>query len=227
MAYPSNFMTITLNGTLAEGNEIWSAGFHAYSLSGDVDYATWATWVDTFGEQVANRLASMYSDTRCMTPADAPLLSVKFSYLDTAGLYLGDSIEYPVTAPGSNSGGYLPQGALVTTLESDKFKDPGKYNRFYLPIAPGASQTAWKLSTFNQEQYAANIAEALQDINDIFDDVTSQGNFVLAVMSASGTGFQWPVARVKIGAIYDTQRRRRNNLPEQYKTVELFPEVTP
>lgn len=223
MAYPESFMSVTMNGTIASGNEIWSAGFHVINLSTEPDYNTWRTQVEGFAEEVADRLASMYSNAATLAPYDAPMTSVKFAYLGTDGKYKGEAIEVPVTARGANNTGYLPQGTLVTTLDSGKFKDPGKYNRFYLPILPGDLAGQWRLTSGQQTAYANNVKSALVDINDIIENAPGSPAWIVGVVSASGTGYASGVVAVRVGAIVDTQRRRRNKLPEAYEEVQLYP----
>ena len=220
MAYPKDFTSITMNGTLASGNEIWSAGLHVMHEEASVPSAQWRALWEPIADDVAAIMTDFYTDPRVMTPTDAPMTSVKIAHLGTDGKYIEEALEVATTAPGTRNENYLPQGTLVSTLVSLKFKDPGKYNRFYLPISPFQLGAGWRLSTGKQAEYAACVVEMVNALNALFSTSFLGDQVFVGVLSSAGAGHENLVNSVRIGAIVDTQRRRRNKLPEQY--VEDF-----
>lgn len=218
MAYPWDFTSITMNGTLAGGNEIFSAGFHVDSNANRVPAAEWRTAWEPIVDDIATRLEQLFSHGALRVPADAQLTSVKFAHIGTDGKYLEEAIEVPTNASGNLNSGYAPQVAMVSTLVANKFKDPGKYNRFYLPIATGGIGEGYRLSKGYTDAYAAQVADALADINGILATGLDPYFAMVAVVSSAGAGHTAPVVEVKVGGVYDTQRRRRNKLNEDYST---------
>lgn len=223
MTYPGDFTLVTMNGTIAGGNEIWSAGFHIAGQLEPVAPDAWRSYIDDIKDTVTARLGAMYANAALLAPYDAPMTHVKYAHLDELGKYLEEAVDDEVTARGSNNTGYLPQGTLVSTLSSGKFKDPGKYNRFYLPIAPANLAGNWCLSVGQQEAYADEVWAAIQDINTALAAEAPGNDMKVTVASGSALGSFLPVTSVRIGAIVDTQRRRRNQLPEAYVTRPSLP----
>lgn len=222
MAYLQPFTSVTMNGTTAGGNEIWSAGFHLDSEDAPVTGAEWVDLIDEVGFAIAELLGTMYESANLQTPADTFMTSVKFANIGIDGKYLQEAVEFPLSAQGSLNSGYAPQVALVTTLQSSKFKDPGKYNRFYLPIAMGGVGGTWRLAGGNQTAYLDTVADTMDAINAELTAATTNNTVRVSVVSSSGTGFSSPAIALRLGQILDTQRRRRNKLPEAYATQGLI-----
>ena len=223
MPYPFSFTSLTLNGTLADGNEIFSAGLHLASVVNMVPDAEWNSLYTPISESIATRCEAFFSAVATCVPTGASLTSIKLARIGTDGKYLGEPIEVPTTASGGVNSSYAPQNAIVNTLVSDKFKDPGKYNRFYLPFANRDPLEEYQLTSLHQNEYAAELADFVGDLNVILADGLTPYYEAVSVVSASGAGNFAPAVEVRIGRVIDTQRRRRNKLPESYVSVAVPP----
>lgn len=221
MAFRQSFTSLTMNGTLADGNEIFSAGFH---IDSSVNRVPEDEWADAFGA-VAGELAEACADYfglgTTQVPAGAILTDVKLAHIGTDGKYIEAPIVTPITRSGAYNTAYAPQNAIVNTLVSGEYRDPGKYNRFYLPFCLRTETTTWALSTSAQEAYASGLSNFIGEINDILVEGLAPYYAAVAVVSSAGTGYSSPVQFVRIGKVIDTQRRRRNKLNEDYVTLEV------
>lgn len=214
MAYAYPFIKFSWGGTLADGLEIWSCGLSMVidPLPGS-PFPQWDTFKSNFASYVS-AVETFITTADANVPTGVQLGWVKGALIDTDGTYMDEPVESPATASGTQSGGYLPQGALVYTLVSARWKDPGRYNRFYLPTAAPTGTTAWRLS----EIEAQDAADAGAAFIDSLNLIGGTGFPVVSVLSPAGSGWSYAVEEVRVGRIIDTQRRRRNAIAEDYHT---------
>lgn len=221
MTYARNYIKLTFGGTLAGGGDIWSCGF---SLGTDTDATIESITEDlpSVGGIIGTLIQSWFSNSGNHVPSDVKLVSVKAAAINTDGKQTTPAWEAEFLASGGTNFPYLPQGATVRTLVSSKFKDPGKYNRFYLPVAIDNTFETWKISNGVATSMATLTAQLIDDINTSLAEAGPFNNtYEVCVVSNKGTGYQYPVASVRVGNIVDTQRRRRNALTETYQSVNV------
>ncbi len=203
---------ITWSGTFgpeASPLEIWSFSLaHVQVLFPDGDLAAAATamraaWVSHIAFLQHNSVAL----TRCRV---AQVGADGLVPQSTDGTYLqGDSL-------GRNAGEqtgpeiYPLQTALCVSLNTARAGASGK-GRFYLPAPPSTLTAATYGYTAADTQLFATRAQAF--VNKVNLNLTSAPG---GVVVASSKGFLSPVTSVRVGNIPDTQRRRRNALPEVY-----------
>lgn len=221
MPYSQAFTSITMNGTLADSQEIWSAGFHADTTGIPMDYDTWLAYYTDIGEDLAERIAEFVNDEATRVPTGVTLADVKFARIGTDGKYVDAPLVVEQSATGLYNESYVPQNAMALTMFSDKYRDPGKYNRFYLPVTLGGGGGTYCLSPGAQAALLVQFSAFITDINDILATGPGPSPEVVSVVSATGTGFSNPVKGVRVGKIVDTQQRRRNKLPESYITQDI------
>lgn len=223
MPYPVTLTRLSFGGTMCGGNEIWSCSVHLGSGVGTP--TTEEEWFDFYlpkSSAIKDAVEAFIENTGSRVPADVVMNQVKLAHIGTDGKYLHEPIDMEASASGTTNTPYLPQGSLVNSLVSDKWKDPGKYNRFYLPtLAPNTSDL-WRLSVAEQTAATAALQGFLQDINDVLAADTPAFTQYVVVASNTGTGSLMPATKVRIGRIIDTQRRRRNDLVEQYYELPVF-----
>lgn len=214
MAYVHPHVKLSFGGTLADGLEIWSCGLALQFISSPGgELATFNSWQSDFPAYVT-AIEDFVSRADSKVPTGVQLTWVKAALIDTDGTYMTEPIEAPATASGGESGGYLPQGALVYTLVSSRWKDPGRYNRFYLPTAAPTGATGWRLLENEAEDAAASAKLFIETLNTI----STTTDTIVSVVSPVGTGWGLTVQEVRVGRLIDTQRRRRNAIQEDYKT---------
>lgn len=222
MAYAQPFLSVEMSGNLALGQEIWSCGFHI--ANNTTDYTTTqlaALATEAWAYLVRDAIVDFITNDSAIVPADVKLTEVKISVRDTTGATFGDPVIVTASAQGDHVGGYAPQNALVVTLQSLKPRAPGRYNRFYVPISASGLGDGPFLNGSQQESYANVVVAMIEEINSVTQTAFDDEDFAVSVVSPAQTGFQLPVAAVKIGKIIDTQQRRRNALTESYYTATV------
>lgn len=217
MTYTDPLIKLSFGGTMADGLEIWSCGLTMAWIQEPTNYPVgFQDWQQDFPAYVA-AIESFVSNPDSRVPSGVQLTWVKAALIDVDGSYMTAPIESPAVAVGGDSGGYIPQGALVYTLVSLKWKDPGRYNRFYLPTSVPTASTGWRLT----EAQADAAAAACGLFINALDTIGNNSSTTPVVASPVGTGTTIIISEVRVGRLIDTQRRRRNAIAEDYSTVPI------
>jgi hypothetical protein len=213
---------VTLSGQMLGGAEEWQTGFYMGSAEADAPVPTQA-----FADVVRDKWTTVFT-TAANGFSDAYTFNaVKAVRLAKDGRYDGTDIaqSFPAAAVVGGSFGSVmpPQLALVATLIGGSGKGLGGKGRMYLPgirfnvdgaghIAEGACQTL-----------ATNLAKFFNDINASFDAPGRAINVSRGHKAALGIGARnVKINGVRVGNVYDTQRRRRNALAETYKVATVL-----
>lgn len=223
MAFVRPYIRFTFGGTTAGANEIWSCGLALGHGAEGTDPLTWFANVTAKLPDLGLAVKHFMENTDSRIPANVTLVSVKIALIGTDGKYMTEAVEYPISSTGQINAAYSPQDAMVIGLVSDKFKDPGKNNRFYIPTVGPAGTNEWKLSTIEQSNLAESAADFISEIASVGLVGTSDEQFGVHVVSDAGTGHENVAYTVRVGAIVDTQRRRRNKLQENYVSKFVTP----
>lgn len=119
-----------------------------------------------------------------------------------------------------------PQSAVVISMRTDTPSASGR-GRIYWPALAAQLGATLRLTTPTTEQLAADAASYLKSVQDAMGAVNSGfppwSNLALAVRSKT-TKTTPHVRRLMVGDVIDTQRRRRDGLPENYAT-SAYPAV--
>lgn len=219
MAYPYDFIKFTFGGQLAGNNEIWTCGFHIGNSNTDVTAGQFLAFED---ELVAlSALVRAYIvDAAMRIPSGASVQWIKLALIGKDGKYVREPLEYilPSAGVGASTSGYVPQASTVVTLVSAKFKDPGKYNRFYLPAAAPNSTGAYRLTAAQIAAMSARSAEFLADVNDIAFAIDPQ---LSVEVVSQNVNMYYSAYAARVGDVLDTQRRRRNKIAENYSDSSI------
>lgn len=210
---------ITFSGTFgpeAAPVEIWSFNInHAQILDPPGDLAAAATQMRA--AWVAQIAALQHNTVKLTRVRVAQVNALGKVPINSQGAYLqGDSLG--INAGELTGSGFFPlQTALCVSLETTRAGASGK-GRFYLPAPP------YPLNEATFGFVAANVTtvstRARAFINLINSTLTPAAG---GVVVASSKGFVSDVVAVRVGSIPDTQRRRRNALPEAYVRTALAP----
>lgn len=236
VTYNEPFIKLTFGGQLAAGQDEWNCGINL-SISNDAILPITGTdaleafegYGDAIDEDVVSDFTNYIQHPDMDIPTGATLDYVKIALIGEDGFYMTEPrIWEIIDVTGGDSTGYVPQVSLVMTLQSDKFRDPGKYARFYLPTtAPVGSNTYRPRDT----QAKANITAALLYSLDKEVVTLARTQRVRPAAVTSSDKFEGnyrPIRFVKVGNVYDTQRRRRNKIGETYAVTEIVePEPVP
>ena len=219
MAYPYDFIKFTFGGQLAGNNEIWTCGFHIGNSDTDVTAGQFLAFEDDLAALGA-LVRAYITDTDMRIPSGASVQWIKLALIGKDGKYVREPLEYilPTAGSGGSTSGYVPQASTVVTLVSAKFKDPGKYNRFYLPAAAPNTPGAYRLTAGQIAAMSARSAEFLADVNAItfaIDPLLS-----IEVVSQN-VNMYYSAYAARVGDVLDTQRRRRNKIAENYSDSSI------
>jgi len=231
MAYSAVHWTIS--GTCFGGAEIWSTGFwtgnDASDLPGDqVDQAV----VD----QVAARWSTFFTSSNGNISSIYKTDAVKAAYFHTpldGGIQQFGTPTYhtfgtPISGGGIISGALPPQIAMCVSLNSGYRTGTAARGRMFLPGVNASldGSTGRIVSTYRNQ-----VATAMQTfINGVNTDTVpgDAGKMILVGRAANGILSLPPheaknayVTGLKIGDVYDTQRRRRNGFRENYYALAV------
>lgn len=236
VTYNEPFIKLTFGGQLAQGQDEWNCGINL-SISNDAILPITGTdaleafegYGDAINDDVVNDFTNYIEHADMDIPTGATLDYVKIALIGEDGFYMTEPrIWEIIDVTGSGIGGYVPQVSLVMTLQSDKFRDPGKYSRFYLPTNTPSGTAAYRPT---KTLAKANVTAALLYTLDkeVVTLARTQRVRPAAVTSSDKfDGNYRPIRFVKVGNVYDTQRRRRNKIGETYATTEIIsPEPAP
>lgn len=204
---------VELQGTLVSGAEKWSTGFSTAPPAGGavIDAAALATSAQTLFKaqwDAAFGFATVF-------PLSTAFTGARVQQLEADGTILA-SAEAVLAAPDAGSAELAlpPQCAVVLSLRTGL--SGARYRgRMYLP-GPGASgvTSVGRLQSSVQEALALRMHDFMSAWN------TAHSAMPVGVASGMG-GFVTTVTQLQVGNIVDTQRRRRDALPEGYVSIAL------
>lgn len=217
---------VTIHGKFGGGVEEWSTGFYMGNENADADLPTqqlvddiaaaWKSFFTGVGQNISGNWSTDY---------------VKIASMGTDGRSDAvDTVYHPFTesVTGSGQNLYPPQIALAATLVSSRPRGVGAKGRMYLPgISIGIDTTGH----VNAAGLAAVQAAFVTFLNACNASTATPNVVILAShgsINADGTpkiGGSAPINKavtgVRFGNVLDTQRRRRNQLPETYTAASL------
>jgi hypothetical protein len=212
-----NHKLLTIGGGLFGGGERWSIGIR-FANSFDGTTGIDQTEVDACQAPVRTWFAS----TSSFFPTFHSVDMIKLAPIGIDGRYPGslEAKEATISTPiqGGTTGGSLPgQISLVVSLTTPFSRGRAHIGRVYPPpLAPSVQISATGLvPSGNIVSYMGTFKTMLNGIRAI------PGLGAPAVMSKIGTGISIGISGLRVGQVYDTQRRRRSSLPEAYQTVLL------
>lgn len=232
--YNEPFMKLTFGGTQAEGQDIWTCGINLSIQNDELipivptnAVVAFENYIKDVDADIIDIFSNYIGNLQMDIPTAATLDYIKLAVIGTNGEYIVDAHTWePQEVTGAERSAYVPQVSLVMTLQSDKRVDPGKYGRFYLPTAiPSGSGNYRPGNTSHKAELTANLLASLnRRVGGGLADVRVRP---AAVTSASNfSGSYRPFTTVKVGNVFDTQRRRRNKIGETYEVVDV-PDVAP
>lgn len=232
--YREGFIKLTFGGQLAAGQDEWNCGINLTAQNdalipiGGVDLErAFDLYVEEMQDDIVTIFSAYVSDIIMGIPSGATLDYVKLALIGTDGKYVKEAAVFEVVdVTGGASNAYIPQVSLVMTLQSEKFRDPGKYNRFYLPtIVPTGSSGYRPATTQGKAERTADLLSVLTREMSPFNNAVR----VVPAAVSSSDKIDEPyreIKYVKVGNVFDTQRRRRNKIGETYDTA-IVPENVP
>ena len=216
-------MRFTAFGSCYTGQEEWSTGFYMGLADDDVDEVTQAA-ADVF----LTKWQAFFTNANVDISSGHKTVGVRVQKLNPE-----DGKVYPAynfyaypTVPfgGSDLGVPLPQISLVASLQARPDAGLAAKGRMFLPGITKNIGADGKIT-------APNVVDVLTPLALMFNELNDHADIPGRLINASGgraLGLlnDMPVNRyvqdVLIGTVYDTQRRRRNQLQETYSSSEIF-----
>ena len=223
MPYANAHVKVTIFGTSCEGAEEWSTGFRMGSEDeGSGNFGINSAWLDavlplwqTYFTGVGNGFHSSFK-----TVGIKAAIILPDGKTDLANV-LTKAYDTPISGQ-QGSAPYPPQVALVAQLAAASPVGLGSKGRMYLPgIALGIGNNG-KLGSVQTALHANGLRTFLDGCENA---ANSPGYVINASKGRPGVPFTPPVNRrvttIRVGSVYDTQRRRRNGLTEEYSSASM------
>jgi len=213
-----SYVRVSITGTML-GSEVWSIN-PVFDPTGEFGSTVSQTALDAAALAIANR--AIPTELRNHMSAQVARTGARVEVRDDGNdSLIGISTQASATPVVGLTAVAMPaQSALVLSLRTDTPGGSGR-GRLYWPCLVGPLDSTGRISTANVGLFVADFKTYLTGIiSDLATAFPSIG-FNLAVRSKT-THTTPHVVRIQAGNVVDTQRRRRDTLPESYSTV-TFP----
>lgn len=213
---------VTIFGTDFGSAEEWSTSFWLGNTTpGDVGQSPTQAQVDG----IAGLWETFFKSTTAGFSARWQTLGVKVALTGNDGKTQADAVVYSYYGTAISGGTttalhYPPQCSLVATLTTAKPRGYGSKGRMYLPGIGWELAADGRISATNVNNTATAMKTFLDGVNAL---PPVNGETVKLVLQSAErlttpahAAVMTPITGVRIGNVYDTQRRRRNQLQEIY-----------
>lgn len=229
MPYAHSIKRVTFSGTCYQGAEIWSTGLYIGAVEADVSNPTQA-----FADAIRTAWTTFFQSTALQISSSFKTENVKVAQINADGsTNLSNVVYAPYGTPIGGVGGssaYPPQIALVASLENSGARGLAAKGRMYLP---GVYQPIGSNGQITSGQVLP-IATAMKTLIEAINAAAPAGEKVIlasqgrrvkqpdgSYLPVPGTAVSSVVNRVRVGSVYDTQRRRRNAMVEAYQSATV------
>lgn len=228
--YEYKFARIVISGDCYGGAEQWATGFQMGNSGADV------TTIDPLAaEKVADAWKVFWINSTYHFSSSFRTTNTKVSLINTNGTTDVSNISYhtlsPVSVGGSPDNPMPAQITLAATMSSNNPRGLASKGRMYLPgFAHTVEAATGKVPTARTAEIATGFKAFLDAVNaSVYLPervvIASKGHKT-AALDTNGQpvytdGITAIITGVRIGNVFDTQRRRRNQLTEQYSTATL------
>ena len=225
MVYDRHSTYLTWGGRLGSDlatKETWQTGVHlALNPSLDGPGLPDVAELQTLYTDV---LIPFHSNATLSLSAGAVMEWVRAASLDPAGHYTTDPVHYDGTGTPGGAGtgnGASPQDSLCITLYSGSQFGRANYGRLYLPW-----WSQWVATSngrvINPDGLDTPVQTLMNGIN-TWAAAALSSTARIRIMSSVGSGATKRAAVARIGDVKDTQRRRRAQIRESYRSVSIAP----
>lgn len=230
LPYAYRVSRVTISGHMFGGAEEWSTGFYFGNGGADAELPTQA-----FADAVRDAWTTYFTNAQSYISNLYTSELVKVSSFGTDGKSDANDTVYssfPANTKGARAEILPPQCTMAATLLGVNNRGLGTKGRMYLPgVVIGVTNTG-QTDPFNTNLMCVNFKNFLTAVNAFPGSpnvvvLASHGQLVKGpagnmIPKVGGYGpVTHEVTAVQIGTVYDTQRRRRNGLNEQYQRNAL------
>lgn len=222
VAYANSHVKLTIFGTSCDGAEEWSTGLRfGGEDAGGGNFGVNNAWVDA----LLPLWQTFFTASNTGISQNFKTVGIKAAVIladgktDLANVY---TAAYATPIQGNNPNRFPPQVSLVAQLAAASPVGMGSKGRMYLPGIVHAVNTNGHISVTEGQ----NVANGLRTFIDGAESAANApGYAIIASKGRPGVPYTAPVNRrvafVRVGSVYDTQRRRRNGLTETYWQAAL------
>lgn len=224
MAYDRQFIKVTFGFTVNGTDEIADTTINYSSAAG------WTGAVTALGEledtagiggDALTAMSTLLGTSVLNWANYSQLRTVKYAAIGTDGSYLADPVLFEDDTPATGSNTNInPQLTVVLSLRSGFTIGKGNYGRMYLPHTRLAMATPTPKS--NTATTDTVVAAGVVFVNALTALINTDVTATLFPVIMSQTGIiSRGVTELAVGDVTDTQRRRRNRIPELYSIDPL------
>lgn len=218
MPFADKVVHVTMSGAMFNGGEEWQTGFYMGQAEGAAAVPT-----QQFADAVRDAWTTFFTYAGIVSNKYT-FTQVKCARLGTDGKYDGSdiAISNPATAQVGNYAGQVmpPQIALVATLVAGSGKGLAGKGRMYLPGVSAGIDDTGHIASGTTQAIATQLAAFFNSINASMDAPGQAINASKGHKKLLGVGARnVPINGIRVGNVFDTQRRRRNALAETYSTA--------
>lgn len=198
---------IALKGQVSSGKDVWSCGFSLPPIVG----VTQSDLEDLALAAVTGFYTDFWTPCTLLIPPATTLLSATAQAINAAGQVTvsGDGV-FTSAAPGTSSSPSLPpECSIVVSLRTGQAGPRGRGRMYLPPFATNALAADGQITSTCQ----STVADGMQDFMDTWN--AAPPGYPVSVASNAGL-FVAAVDNIKVGRTVDSQRRRRNTIPEGY-----------
>lgn len=237
MGYPRH-LYLTFGGRFFD-IETWSGGIRLASPGepNDEPIDLWDQTAESLVEDAAALVRAWFVTPAAKVMGTARLDWVKLNAINEDGLYANSGVThevvYPADTAAAGGGGGLdwPQVATVISFRTDVTRGLANRGRLYVPTAV-AKSGAGRIGGSDQVGMLEPMVTLLEGLRDL-PQLLIGGPLSPCVVSRGrqsspgvyGPGVARYIRRVEVGNVQDTQRRRRDDLPEVYEGLDFDPEA--
>jgi hypothetical protein len=150
------------------------------------------------------------------------LVSTKAAAIGTDGSYLTDPL-IAVLSPSvsGTAGNTLPQDTCCLSLRTNTNVGQGVRGRMFLPHTRMTLPAGFAITSSVTRDAIATAGAAFVDAVNTSLSAAVTGDLIAVIMGQTGSGTVKGVTFVRCGGVTDTQRRRRNGIPELYSVAAV------
>lgn len=204
MVFPTNYLRHTLLFSLA-GGEVANCSIAWKPTTGD-----FTTLSDAKADVLAGKALAMWTTIKPYYSSPVTFNGSRIALLDPSGVTQATKERSITAVPGTGGGNTLPQEvAIVASLLSATYSRRGR-GRIYLPsVGTNNVLSSGRFDSSARAIFSGAVATYCAP------DTTEA---ITASIASKAASTLYPITTVKVGDVFDVQRRRRDALVEVYST---------
>lgn len=175
-------------------------------------------------EDLSDAMATLMGTTGLNWALYSSLVGVKAAAIDTTGSYVAgaDPVEFVDTTPPTGTAGNIPpQSTVCVSTRTVTNIGQGVKGRMFLPHTLMTLPSGFAITSSTTRDDIADAAALFIAACTSIINAAITATVGPAIMGQTGSGTVKAITEVRVGGVNDTQRRRRNNIPEVYSVTAV------